>query len=304
MAESEVIGTIPPTAERVEKPKPEPKADHKAEPSAPKVAAALDSASDRPTRALPTDRIGFAKQLQLLRAYAALAAQTGRAVSNPEVAQVVGLNRSTSLLAHAFFFDAGLLEKSGTGSLPVAEVTAFHKAYSWNAETAGYKLAPRLRRQWFAERLLPRLATLGPMSEADAVRELAEACGAGRKYDSQLRLLLDFLSTAGLIRREADRVEEGPTATEGEPMPRAEAVGASADRASDTDAPAPREATRAPTVATSFSQVPEGVLRFHVEVNVDLRDFANWRPDRIAAFWAGIAQVLAAKAAVEGEAGR
>ena len=57
---------------------------------------------------------------------------------------------------------------------------------------------------------------------------------------------------------------------------------------------------RPAAVATAFAQVPEGVLKFSVDVNVDLREFATWQPDRISAFWAGIAQVLAAKAAVEG----
>jgi hypothetical protein len=43
------------------------------------------------------------------------------------------------------------------------------------------------------------------------------------------------------------------------------------------------------------------VLRFNVDVSVDMKEFATWKPDRISAFWAGIAQVLAAKAAVEQE---
>jgi hypothetical protein len=66
-----------------------------------------------------------------------------------------------------------------------------------------------------------------------------------------------------------------------------------------TDEEPVREARRAPSIATAFSQAPEGVLRFNVDVSVDMKEFATWQPERISAFWAGIAQVLAAKAKVE-----
>lgn len=58
------------------------------------------------------------------------------------------------------------------------------------------------------------------------------------------------------------------------------------------------------TISTAFTQQPtEGVVQFHISVRVDMGEFANWRPDRIAAFFGGIATVLAAKAAVEKDAG-
>ena len=47
----------------------------------------------------------------------------------------------------------------------------------------------------------------------------------------------------------------------------------------------------------------EGAMRFNVSFTVDMAEMANWRADRIAAFFAGIAQVLAAKAEVEKTAG-
>lgn len=39
-------------------------------------------------------------------------------------------------------------------------------------------------------------------------------------------------------------------------------------------------------------------FRLTLDVNVEMTEFATWKPERIAAFWAGIAQVLSAKAAV------
>jgi len=47
---------------------------------------------------------------------------------------------------------------------------------------------------------------------------------------------------------------------------------------------------------------PSGVVQFVVNVRVEMSEMRNWRPERIAAFFAGIAQVLAAKGSVEQEA--
>src|SRR2546429_1161223 len=90
---------------------------------------------DRPTKPLPTDRVSFAKQLEILRGYAALVAQGTAAPTNPAVADLVGLNRNTTILAHPFFIDVGLLIKSGDGYMPASEVLAYGKAHSWNPDT-------------------------------------------------------------------------------------------------------------------------------------------------------------------------
>lgn len=48
-----------------------------------------------------------------------------------------------------------------------------------------------------------------------------------------------------------------------------------------------------------FSAPTEGVVQFHVSVKVDMNEFEGWQPERIAAFFGGIAQVLSAKGAIE-----
>ena len=42
-------------------------------------------------------------------------------------------------------------------------------------------------------------------------------------------------------------------------------------------------------------------VEFHVNVRVDMKEFGGWPPERIAAFFNGIAAVLAAKGAIERE---
>ena len=46
-------------------------------------------------------------------------------------------------------------------------------------------------------------------------------------------------------------------------------------------------------------QSTDGGVTFNVNVQVDMAEFATWRPERISAFFRGIAEVLAAKADVE-----
>ena len=53
------------------------------------------------------------------------------------------------------------------------------------------------------------------------------------------------------------------------------------------------------TVSTVFSQPADGLVQFNVSVKVDMREFAGWAPERITAFFGGIAQVLAAKGSIE-----
>ena len=64
------------------------------------------------------------------------------------------------------------------------------------------------------------------------------------------------------------------------------------------DAPLSKTAT----IATTFSTPVEGIVQFNVSVKVNMQEFAGWQPDRVAAFFNGIAQVLAAKGAIEKEA--
>lgn len=252
--------------------------------------------ADKPTRPLPATRVGFAKQMEMLRAGAVLVSQGTSAPTNAQIAELVGIHKNTSVYVYPFFLDVGFVTKSGDGYIPASEVLAYGKAFNWNAETAPQKLAPLLRRAWFGIALMPKLA-MGQMEERRAIEILAGESGAGPAYEGQLKTILQYLGVAGLIRREGDVIRAGVAATEQvevEQKPRTEPP--PAEEPTGVRPGAPR-----PAITTAFTQAPEGVLRFSVDVNVDLREFSTWRPDRISAFWAGIAQVLAAKAAVEGE---
>ncbi len=267
-----------------------------------KVRAAIEAAKynqadagkkHRPTRILPTDRITFARQLDILRAYGALSGPAAKPITNADVASVVGMTPSTVSVSNAFFADTGLLQRTDKGYVPCPEVLAFQHAYEWNPETASQKLAPVLARTWFADALLPRLG-FKPLEIRDAIQCLGEAATAGTEYESQLQVLVNYLHAAGLVEQE-DNMVRGSQSRPPESQPTTADPPPTNTGSVSRDPP-----TRAaPQVSTAFSRAPEGVVQFHISVKVDMAEFSNWSPDRISAFFSGIAQVLAAKGKVE-----
>lgn len=241
----------------------------------------------RPTKPLPTDRIAFTKQLDILRAYAVAHESTGKPVTNTEIGAIVKMAASTVPHANSFFADPeiGLLVKADGGYLPSPATVAFHRAYAWKAETAAHKLAPAFQQMWFAQAILPRLG-FRPMDEREAIAVLAEASAATPDYEGQLDLALQFLAAVGLIEREGGQVKAlRAVAPEPEPAPL------------PTVDPKPVP-TRGVETKFARSNDSDGV-HFNVSIHVDMKEMGGWTPERIAAFFAGFAQVLAAKGALE-----
>ncbi|HEV8642347.1 MAG TPA: hypothetical protein VGV13_14715 [Methylomirabilota bacterium] len=247
----------------------------------------------RPTKILPTERITHSKQLDLLRAYAAVYATTPKPVTNNDVSEIVNLTASTVSLANAFFADTGLMTRAEGGYVPSADVVNYQRAYQWNKETASHKLAPMISETWFAKALTPRLS-FQAMEENEAIATLAEVSAAGREYRPQLKICVDYMVSAGLVQRDGTMLNivraGAPTsaAPNGGPMTQTEVK----------DPPLSKTAA----IATTFSTPVEGIVQFNVSVRVNMQEFAGWQPDRIAAFFSGLAQVLAAKGAIEKEA--
>lgn len=252
--------------------------------------AASKAQKTRPTKILPTDRITFSRQLDLLRAFAAASGQNGKVVTNEEVADIVNMSSSTVSMANAFFKDAGFLRQGEGGYLPSGEVVAFNLAYQWNPDTASHKLSPLLRESWFAKAIMPKLA-FRPLDEGEAIATLAEAAAAGPDYRGQLRLLLDYLEAAGLVQRDGNLIRLAQTGV-------AAATGGGMEK---PPAPLPRVGGETPATLEQpiFAQPTQGVVQFQVNVKVNMAELAGWEADRITAFFAGIAQVLAAKRRIE-----
>jgi hypothetical protein len=250
------------------------------------------AAAPKPTKILPTDRIGVPKQLDMLRAYAAVSNSGAKPAPVNEVAVVLKTAASSVSLANAFLASINLITRSDAGSYtPCPEVVSFFRAYEWDKETASHKLAPVLREAWFWKSLQPRLA-YAAIEEEQAISVLAEAAAAAPEYKKELRTIIEFLVAGGVVRREGSQIKmaakEVPTEhTPVKPETKPVAVEPVVVKPNPGD------------VRTGFVASPAGGVSFNVNVNVDMAEFANWRPDRIQAFFRGMAEVLAAKADVE-----
>jgi hypothetical protein len=239
----------------------------------------------RLTKRLPSARLGFQKQMEILRAFALLSSGGTAPVHYTKVAQTVQAHESNVSTMNPFFVENGFLVKSGNGQIPAGPVLEFARKYSWNRETAGHALQPIISATWFAEALLNRLH-FRPLSEDEAIEVLAAACSAGPDVKPQLRMLIDYLDTAGLVRREngqlqpiVDHRPPDPQAPEPEP-PVAEAA---------------RRPPAAPQPVQASAASSPGKISLNVNVSVDMAELSTWSADRITAFFAGVAKVLAAQ---------
>jgi len=254
----------------------------------------------KPSKPLPTVRVSFLKQMDILRAYAAASGGSSKIVSLKGVADLVQMAVPTVSLANPFFVDVRFVQRSeGVGMTPANELLEYAHAYQWDKETAAHKLAPLLSKTWFWETLQPNLS-FQELPEERAVTLLAEKSAAGPKYKSQLRMILEFLDAAGMIKRENGAVR----AVKGSHQVASQDAPVSSEKVSESK---PVESQGTPlarsAVATNFAQ-KQGAIQFEVNVHVDMSEFAGWQPARIAAFFNGIAQVLSAKGMVEQESGR
>jgi len=254
---------------------------------------ATSTALSKPNKYLPTDRITFNRQLDLLRGWGAASGLNGKVVSNEEVAKIVDMAASTLSMNNAFYAQNGFLLKADGGYIPAPEVLSFLRAYDWSPESAFTKTSPLVVKTWFAEALLPKLS-FGALTTDEAIQRLADVCNAGPEYRNQLRFLLDYLGNSGVVEWDGTQVRKGANAvTATSTAPNIDIV--------QTPSNPPPTTTEAPKtrIAATFFGTTEGAVNFNVSVRVDMAEFANWKPERIAAFFSGMAQVLAAKADVE-----
>jgi len=254
------------------------------EPEAPRngsEASPAISKSPRPKKFLPTDRIGFPKQLEILRAYGVLYDSKHAPVAIVEAGGAAGLKESSAALPNAFFQEAGFLIKGAGGFMPAEEVISYARTHSWDEATAGHKLRPLVEAAWFGQTLLPQLK-MGPKDEGQAIAILAEAVAAAPEYKPQLKTLLDYLLVAGSVERDGNllrvaRTGQAPSLEEKPDLLKQETSGSG---------------------RMDFTQDAQ-VMRFNVSFDISMVEISRWPPDRITAFFSGIAQVMAAKGGIE-----
>jgi hypothetical protein len=268
----------------------------RADTSAPQPSAqgSADKSKLQPTKKLPTNRINFTKQLEVLRAYGTESMGGTRPANAETVAKLTQMVVTTLNLTNTFFVENGFIERNGNSVAPSRPVVEFAQAYQWQPETAARKLAPLIRRSWFGARLLS-LVSFRPTPIEAALQELAQEAQAGPDYKAQIELLIDFAAASGVVRRDGNQLALGDGSDAPEQAPQERSAPEPAPPARDEGA---RPSASPAAVSTGFLTT-EGGVQFHVGIRVTMEEMAGWAPDRITAFFAGLAQVLAAKKGAE-----
>ena len=259
--------------------------------------AAPEEGKSQPTKRLPTYRIKFSKQLDIIRTYGVKSQNGARAANYKDVSEVVGIHANTISLLVGFLVENGFLERNGDATMPTKPVLEFAQAYSWSPDIAPKKLAPIIRRAWFGELLLEKLAYRS-MAEEEAVAELGGAISAGTELKSQVATLIEYAIATGLVRRDGSLLSLG----EGAAAPSSELTVSRQEKSqqgSEQRDGAPLSARSSSAATSSSFMTTEGAVQFHVSIRVTMQEMAGWAPDRISAFFAGLAQVLAAKKGAE-----
>ena len=171
--------------------------------------------------------------------------------------------------------------------LPPRTRAAGAAPYEWDKENAARELQPVLAKCWFWEVLQPKLG-FRPLDEKEAVNALGAASAASSEYRPNLKLILDYLVTVGMIERDGTMLKLVRGAG-GEKPAREEQQGAQQERA----------ARNTGSVTTGFEQRPGGAVQFSINIDVSMTEIAGWAPERISAFFTGMAKVLAAKSGLE-----
>lgn len=159
------------------------------------------------SKVLPSERLALDRQIDALRAFAAVSESNGgKPVTNEKAGEITKMAAATIVVTNAFFSDVGLLSRADGGGFNVsAEAVAFHRAMSngIRPETAPEKLRPVFERQWFTQLIVPRLS-MGPQDAAVIQGAIAEECNATKEHLPRIDLMLAYLCYVGIISREGN----------------------------------------------------------------------------------------------------
>jgi hypothetical protein len=151
-------------------------------------------------KVLPTDRVSFDKQKELIRAFAAeYAANGGQPVTNDKAGELIGLSGSTISQTNGFFCDIGLVVRSDLGGfIPSPETVEYNTACQWSESEARAKLRPIIERTWFYRCLIPRLH-ISAQPTPVCLSVLANESKAQPEHNDRLVCLINYLELAGIV---------------------------------------------------------------------------------------------------------
>lgn len=149
-------------------------------------------------KSLPTDRVAFQKQMDILRAIVVASGHDRNPVSNDAVAKVINIHANSISNCNPFFLESGLLTRHKMQNIPCDEVFAYAERHEWDSDKAAHKLAPVLRKAWFCSALVPKLS-FRPLPVEEAIGFLAEESGATKGHKDQLLMIIEYMKAVGIV---------------------------------------------------------------------------------------------------------
>lgn len=160
------------------------------------------------SKTLPTDRINFPKQFDIIVGYSIAYDKAGQQpVSNQDVGNLVKLAAATVGMMNAFNMDVGIIQRTDGGKfMPSEETRECARMHQINPDRAWLKLAPLFERSWFGEELIAKLK-IRSLSESEAIEDLAEIAHAEKDHLPQLKVALEYMEKCGVIVREGGMIK-------------------------------------------------------------------------------------------------
>jgi len=246
----------------------------------------------KPSVALPTDRLSFQKQLEVLKAFAVGSQSGSQPVDAKKLASLTHIGEATAPLNNIFFLETGLITRAKKGLyLPTAATLEFARRVSFAAANAGDALTATFESTWFFKAVVERLA-MGNATRPMMIEALARTAGADASYATQFRTLLDWLDFAGLIKIDDD---ENVTLVKGAGIGSAEGLrGAEWRGATPGQVTLPK--SEEPTIPENVESPT--VLAISVELALTVDDLAKLSAEQVGALFQGAGQVASIKAAL------
>jgi hypothetical protein len=251
----------------------------------------------RADRGLPTDRLAFEKQVDVLRAIAQMSGSSRRPVTAEDLSAAAGLKGSTGGLSNRFFRDSGWVVSAGRGMYTATDpLLEYHRHLNIDAQDlqgARRHLAASAQASWYWEELEPLLN--GSARQSMILHALSKAAGA-YEHTPQLVLILTWLEWLGLIRREGDIIFRGSVAAdpaqpeegtrEDEPVKDADTSGQAPHEAvSASDQALTEECETPPAPGDSSTPVPDtsALVSFNFSVRITADDAAKLDAEQLKA---------------------
>jgi hypothetical protein len=248
-------------------------------------------ARQRPSKAIPTDRIKVDRQYEVLQALGRLSGPRKETVNADRLARAVGdIVPTTVILSNRFFEAAGWITTPAKGLYAATDaLMKYTQLLAVNEpDRAAETLRGPARESWFWSTLEPHFAN-GKIRRNEAELMLMTEAVATDSHLPMIRNLLAWLEHIGLItvddqfiaakdETSAQASDAAPTVTPDGP-----------ERAADTRT----EGTKPTAQAGERSPAPVISLSFEVKITVD--DLARLSADQITALFAAVGTVAAVK---------